>query len=237
MPWWTRPRAAVRPQPSSVDPHLCTGCEQCSLDCPFDAIAMRPVAGGRAEQVAVVDPARCVSCGICAGSCAPMAVGPPGRTGREQLARARAYLRAHPDAARDVLVIACAQSVPAAQLPDAQIYPTPCAGNLHSSVVELFIRSGVPGVLVASCPPRDCQGREGPRWLEARLFGGREAELQERVDRRRVRIAYVCAGEVGLLRADLARFRADQAAQERAIAESDFDLALECERSAAGAES
>jgi ferredoxin len=233
VPRWTRPRAAARPRPSSVDPHLCTGCEQCSLDCPFDAIAMRPITGGRADRVAEVDPARCVSCGICAGSCAPMAVGPPGHSGRDQLARARAYLHAHGAATRDVIVIACAQSAPPD--PDAQVFPTPCAGNLHSSVVELFIRSGVPGVLVASCPPRDCRGREGPRWLEARLYAEREAELQERVDRRRVRVAYVGAGEVRELRAALARFRTDLAAQQRAVAETNVDLALECERGAAGA--
>ena len=33
-----------------------------------------------------VNPDLCVSCGICAASCAPMGVGPPGRTGRDQLA-------------------------------------------------------------------------------------------------------------------------------------------------------
>jgi ferredoxin len=236
LPWWTRPRADARPLPSSVDPHLCTGCEQCSLDCPFDAIAMRPVPGARAERVAQVDPARCVSCGICAGSCAPMAVGPPGRSGRDQLARARAWLREHPEATGDVLVIACARSVPPARQPGARCYPVDCAGNLHSSVVELYVRSGVPGVLVASCPPRDCAGREGPRWLEARLFAGREAELQERVDRRRVRVVFASSGEAGALREALERFRADLGAHGRADAEADVDLLLECERGAAGAD-
>ena len=230
VPWWTRPRAAQRAQPSHVDPHLCTGCEQCAQDCPFAAIEMRPVVGGRAPLAAHVDPARCVACGICAGSCAPMAVGPPGRTGRDQLAAARAFLREHPEATRDVVVIACANGVPASRLSDAQVYPASCAGNLHSSVVELFVRSGVPGVLVASCPPRDCRGREGPRWLEARLFDGREAELQERVDRRRVRVVHASSGESARLRDALARFRAELAGHPPAAREADVELALECER-------
>jgi coenzyme F420-reducing hydrogenase delta subunit/Pyruvate/2-oxoacid:ferredoxin oxidoreductase delta subunit len=234
VPWWTRPRAAAQPKPSSVDPHRCTGCEQCALDCPYAAIEMLPVVGGRAALAAHVDPARCVSCGICAGSCAPMAVGPPGRTGREQLEAARAYVREHPDATRDVILIACANSVQAARLPDAQVYPIPCAGNLHSSVVELFVRSGTAGVLVASCPPRDCHGREGPRWLEARLFGGREAELQERVDRRRVRVVQASAGEVARVREALGSFRRELAQLEAAIAEPHVDLADECEPSARG---
>ena len=45
-----------------------------------------------AGMVARVDPDLCVSCGICAGSCAPMVVGPPGRSGRDQLAQVRANL-------------------------------------------------------------------------------------------------------------------------------------------------
>jgi len=32
------------------------------------------------------------------------------------------------------------------------------------------------------CPPRDCAGREGPKWLDARLFREREAELQKQID-------------------------------------------------------
>ncbi|HVN40124.1 MAG TPA: cytochrome b N-terminal domain-containing protein [Myxococcota bacterium] len=231
LPWWSRPRAELRREPSSVDPHLCTGCEQCALDCPFDAIEMRPVEG-RATPAAHVEPERCVSCGICAGSCAPMAVGPPGRTGRDQLATARDLLREHPEVRDDVIVVACANGVPASALPGSRIYPVSCAGSVHSSVIELFVRSGVPGVLVASCPPRDCRNREGPRWLEARLYAGREAELQERVDRRRVRV--VSARDPALVRAALERFRADLADQGRARAESEVDLALECERAAEG---
>ena len=46
----------------------------------------------RPTLIARVDPARCVSCGICAGSCAPMGIGPPGRSGRDQLAATRALL-------------------------------------------------------------------------------------------------------------------------------------------------
>lgn len=235
VPGWLRPPVAQRPPPSYVDPHLCTGCEQCALDCPYTAIEMRPGPEGRTTLAAHVDPARCVSCGICAGSCAPMAVGPPGRTGREQLAAARSFLAARADATRDVVVIACANGVPASRLAGVQLYPVSCAGNLHSSVVELLIRSGVPGVLVASCPARDCRGREGPRWLEARLFAGREAELQERVDRRRVRVVHVSSAEGAALRDALARFRDELAAHQRADAEADVELERECERSPAEA--
>jgi coenzyme F420-reducing hydrogenase delta subunit len=77
------------------------------------------------------------------------------------------------------------------------IYPGDCSGSLHTSVIELLVRAGAPGVLVLSCPPRDCWNREGPNWLVERMYNEREAELQARVDRARVRVEHVSANEAG----------------------------------------
>jgi coenzyme F420-reducing hydrogenase delta subunit len=100
-----------------------------------------------------------------------------------------------------VIAVCCAQApathVAALVARGAQIHSVPCVGNLHSSVIELFVRRGAPGVVVFGCPPRDCVGREGPKWLRERLFNDREAELQPRVDRRRVRIGTVAPGDLG----------------------------------------
>jgi ferredoxin len=233
-PWWTRPHRAGRAAPSHVDPQLCTGCEQCALDCPFDAIEMiaREIAPdasaehARSPSYARVDPARCVACGVCAGSCAPMAVGPPLRTGRDQLAAARELVRALP-AASDVVVIACDRGARAPL--GAPCFAIDCAGNLHTSIVELFVRAGAAGVLVASCPPRDCRNREGPKWLGERLFHDREAELHARVDRTRVRVVHASAREPELLRAALAAFRRELAELAGAEAEKEIELETECE--------
>jgi coenzyme F420-reducing hydrogenase delta subunit/NAD-dependent dihydropyrimidine dehydrogenase PreA subunit len=212
-----------------VDERLCTGCEQCFLDCPYEAIAMIPRTDGRETLVARVDPLRCVSCGICAGSCAPMGVGPPGRTGRDQLRRVEQVVKdLRPGG--DVIAIVCDRAIPASlALDDATLYPVSCAGSVHTSVVEYFTRKGVEGVLIAACPPRDCWNREGPKWLEQRLYHEREAELQERVDRRRVRLAYTSAGSPDALRRAVAAFRAELAALERARGEDDVDLVTMCE--------
>ena len=237
VPVWTRPAAAARPAPSTVDESLCTGCEQCYVDCPYEAIAMMPrpggSAGGRSALVAHVNPARCVSCGICAGSCAPMGVGPPGRTGRDQLSAVRAFAAARRLGARDVVVIACDRGAggiarEAAGRADLAVHPVTCAGNLHTSVVEYLVRAGAGGVLVASCPPRDCWSREGPTWLEERLYHDREAELQERVDRRRVRVVHAGQRERSAVDAALARFRSEIAALAEAEAEAAGDLIREC---------
>lgn len=252
-PWWTRPRRSARAAPSHVDPERCTGCEQCALDCPFDAIAMRerglaPEHGASArgegdrgpapldlvrksDRYAHVDPELCVSCGVCAGSCAPMAVGPPGRTGRDQLSAARAFVAARAPAAHEVVVIACNQSAGAAFAGEAgapRRLALECAGNLHSSVVELLLRSGAGGVLVAACPPRDCRAREGPKWLGERLFHEREAELHARVDRTRVRVASAGSSERAAFAQALVRFRAEIAAREQAQAEAAVEVDAEC---------
>jgi heterodisulfide reductase subunit A-like polyferredoxin len=49
----------------------CTGCNLCSLDCPWSAIEMVPApAGSRFKLLATVKPYRCTGCGVCVGACA-----------------------------------------------------------------------------------------------------------------------------------------------------------------------
>jgi ferredoxin len=232
VPRWTRPSRAERP-PSWVDEAICVGCRQCAWDCPYEAITMLPRADGRAELVARVDPERCVSCGICAGSCAPMGVGPPGRTGRDQLERVRAFL-GEPAARRGgVVAIVCEHGAGALagviEREGAVVYPVDCAGNLHTSVVELMLRGGAGGVVVLPCPPRDCRNREGPRWMAARMYQGREAELQARVDRRRILIASAGAGEPEVAAAAVRALRAAVEALDRPEAEARPEPDTTCE--------
>ena len=233
IPFWTRPRAARRPPASTVDDRLCTGCVQCSLDCPYEAITMVGRSDGRAELLAQVDPARCVSCGICAGSCAPMGVGPPGRTGRDQLSDLRRVLEDAPPPAGGVVVLACDRGLgdPTARWdPDgARLQSIPCAGNLHTSIVEQWLRAGAAGVLVLACPPRDCWNREGPTWAGERLFNDREAELHRRVDKNRVRLAYASRSEAGAGQAELTRFREELAERAREEGHEEVDPIRECD--------
>ncbi len=201
VPWFTARHGDAAPAPSVVDEDICVGCVQCSLDCPYGAITMFGRVSRRSDLVARVDPDLCVSCGICAGSCAPMGVGPPGRDGRDQIATVREFVAAPARRAGEVIVISCdhgagafaAEVSAAGGVP----YPIDCAGNLHTSVIEMLLRGGAGGVLILACPERDCWNREGPRWLGARVHGRREAELQPRVERARVRIAHVGARERG----------------------------------------
>ena len=233
VPLVTRRPGPVAPKPSVVDESLCTGCVQCSLDCPYAAIEMIARPNRPGEIVARVDPALCVSCGICSGSCAPMGVGPPGRTGRDQIAQVQAFLASPDRRPREVVVIGCNQGpgahAAALSAEGAAFFPIDCAGNLHTSVIELLIRGGSAGVLMLACPPRDCRHREGPRWLGERVYHEREAELQSRVDRRRVRIAYANAAERGRAVAALREFAADLQALRAPDAERAIEIGAICE--------
>ena len=233
-PRLTARRGAAKPPPSLVDEALCTGCLQCALDCPYGAIEMMPRdLPGRSPLVARVDPDLCVSCGICAGSCAPMGVGPDGRTGRDQLAAVRAFLSAPGRVPGEIVAICCEHGggarAPLLEARGAAVYPITCAGNLHSSVVEQLLRGGAGGVAILACPPRDCWHREGPRWLAERLYHGREAELQPRVPRERVRTIHAAAHETAVMLAALDTFTAAVADLGVGPSAADDDDEVVCE--------
>lgn len=237
-PAFTARRAADKPAPSVVDEDLCTGCFQCARDCPYGAIQMIERASRRSMLVAKVDPDLCVSCGICAGSCAPMGVGPPGRTGRDQLARVQAFLASPERRPAEIVTVCCEHSAAtyrsALGAEGAATYTVECAGNVHTSAIELLIRGGAGGVLVLTCPPRDCWNREGPKWLTERVYHEREAELQARVDRARVRIVSVAAGESREAIAALRAFSTHVARLALPVRERSVAIDAECERSTVG---
>ena len=241
LPVLTARRGAARPAPSTVDQEICTGCLQCSLDCPYGAIQMIKRTDNRPTLVASVDPALCVSCGICAGSCAPMGVGPPGRTGRDQVAQVQAFLGQPGRRAGQIVAICCDHGAGAyaSAIADegAALYTVDCAGNLHTSVIELLLRGGAGGVLVLACQPRDCRSREGPRWLVERVYHEREAELQARVDRRRVQVVTVAAGERRLAVSALRAFAGGIPTLSGVPPEPSGDLHAVCESATEGSQS
>ncbi len=241
VPALTARRGVKRPAPSTVDQEICTGCLQCSLDCPYGAIQMIKRTDNRPTLVASVDPSLCVSCGICAGSCAPMGVGPPGRTGRDQIAQVHAFLAEPRRRAGQIVAICCEHGAGAyrSAIADhgAALYTVDCAGNLHTTVIELLLRAGAGGVLVLACQARDCRSREGPRWLVERLYDGREAELQARVDRRRVQVVHVAAGERQLAISAQRAFANGIPTLPRVATEPSGDLHSACEPVTTGGQS
>ncbi|MBI4081441.1 MAG: cytochrome b N-terminal domain-containing protein [Candidatus Lambdaproteobacteria bacterium] len=236
VPWWWRPSGRRQALPAVADELLCTGCTQCYKDCPYEAINMVPAPPENTATpvVARVNPALCVSCGICAGSCAPMVIGPPGRTGRDHLLQVQAFHRETQPKPTDVVALACMQGLGPAlleALPEGvHGYPLHCAAAFHTSAVEYLLRRGVAGVFIVGCPHRHGQYREGSAWIQARLYEEREAELQPRVDKSRVRLAALGGGELAEGLAALKAFRAELLGRaEPPTDQGHLESAPECE--------
>ena len=182
--------------------------------------------------VAVVDPALCAGCGICAGACpsstpfrsvAELVTGidmpqAPVHALRTELEVALAKLAAAgPDGgAPRVVVFGChpAQGGPdLARIADERTATLSllCAAQLPPSFVEFALRAGAEGVLVTGCRDGDCMYRLGNQWTEERLAGVREPHLRTAVPRDRVRVAWAGRQDSDVLATALAAFRASLA--------------------------
>jgi ferredoxin len=203
LPWVFRPARSERLGPASVDPESCEGCEQCFQDCPFDAIEM--VTGLHPERhplLAQVQPDLCVSCGLCTGSCASLAIGPPGRTARDQLAAARRLVAALAGTASGTLLVGCRhnggltdrlRSHSAAER-TTTLVELDCAGTLHPGTVS-YLGRRFAGTLILACPPQNCLYREGSDLAEARILGERPPAVAGQIERLPVRLLKASLGE------------------------------------------
>ena len=194
VPWLLRPARAVRSAPSVVDPESCEGCQQCFQDCPYDAIQMIPgLHPERHPLRAEVLPDLCVSCGLCAGSCASLAIGPPGRTARDQLAVARQLVASSAAHERRSLLVACRYN---GGLPDrfaadpATVrFEVDCTGTLHPGTVS-YLGRHFADTQVVTCPPQNCLYREGSTLAGARIVGERAPAVAGQIARLPVRVLH-----------------------------------------------
>jgi len=244
LPWLPR----ARPQPvAQVDPANCNGCGRCFADCPYAAITMQTRTDGIAEMrasdiaaigadakrgagIAVVDPALCASCGICAGSCpsstpfrsiAELVTGidlpqlPIGQLRsrlKYQIARLKGEVK--------LLVFGCDQAVDVRTLqrPDTAAMSLVCAGQLPPAFVEYALRQGADGVMVTGCGECDCEFRLGNTWTEQRLRGEREPHLRRTVSPQELRVVWASTHERDRLAREVDAFRAELAARKQPAA-------------------
>jgi ferredoxin len=203
VPWVLRPSRGDVPPPAVADPDLCEGCEQCLNDCPYDAIEM---VTGKNPDVhplrAQVQADRCTSCGLCAGSCTSLAIGPDQRTARHQLAAARHLVASHADPGRRTLLVACRNNGGlAARLErrcrnDGSLawFPVDCAGTLHPGTVS-YLAGHFGGTLIVACPPQNCLHRHGASLADARILGERRPAIPGRIARLPVRVLHASLAE------------------------------------------
>lgn len=194
VPLWWRPREPEKPGVSIHDEEKCTGCTQCAQDCPFEAIEMVPRTKGEgSKEVAHVFDNLCVGCGICAGSCTQFAIGPQGRSGRDQLAKIKSLVTQIEKNFSGVALISCHNNTLSrrvlkhlnATYPNLHQINVDCIGGVHTGVVTLLL-TRYQKVLLSACPPEKCQSREGVELEQWRLFENRSPGLPKNINLDRV---------------------------------------------------
>ncbi len=190
IPWLP---AGPRPPQVLVNAERCTGCTKCALDCPYQAIRMVERTDGRRHKyVAVAQPNRCVSCGLCIGSCDVLALSlgpqPPELLQQTVAGRITQARQAAPErpvkvvftcerhAAQGARAFLNVDQVLAGQT--VTVIPLPCVGTLHPNLITKTLDLGAADVQVVGCPPEDCAQREGNVWAHSRLTRQRLPRLK-----------------------------------------------------------
>ncbi len=215
LPFWRIPKKRLA---AEVVESRCNACRQCFHDCPFNAIKMIPRTDGKKYKGrSWVDPSKCVSCGICAGSCDSAGIGLPEfpvlRVRKELEAATKATVARGPG---DYVAFVCQEAVnlhlaeeaTSPYLPGFRIQEVPCIGWLHPLTVERLLKRGTPGVLLAACESGYCKHREGPKWTRLRFAGERKPFFRaDQVDPDKVKIIEIKSGAGKELSRAAAAFR------------------------------
>ncbi|MEX0769583.1 MAG: cytochrome b N-terminal domain-containing protein [Balneolaceae bacterium] len=176
-----------------VDPAKCNGCTQCFLDCPYNAISMFPredEKNKKSDFIAWIDPSVCVSCGICVGSCDPVAIDYPNLSPWEIRRKLDQWIDKDIASLQgEYIAFVCGNSAGSLltidsetgyckEMPGYHVCTVPCAGWVHPSLIERALKKGAAGVLVAGCES-DPDFRLGADWLGNRIEGKRHPEFRK----------------------------------------------------------
>ena len=194
IPLFWKPRNKEAFRSSRVDKDLCLGCKQCQRDCPYDAITMEP-REGKIPLYSMVHKDLCVSCGACVASCDDMAIGPKDRTANEQLEAIKLKISKleNKNLKEKFAIIICSTNYNSFKIiedkkdKDLILFQIPCASNLHSFSIEEIIKK-FKGIIIWTCPSRNCESRYGVELLNERIFEYRHPTPSRRIDRRKIKV-------------------------------------------------
>jgi coenzyme F420-reducing hydrogenase delta subunit/ferredoxin len=212
---------------AEVNLKYCSGCRFCVADCPYEAVVMKPRSDGmHFLEEAVVVPERCVSCGICIGSC-PSSTPFRSETGyvsgiempslpisglrvamTENLAKLEGDAR--------VMVFGCDNAADVGKLrgKGVAVMSLPCTAMLPPSFIEYALNEHrVDGVFITGCRENDCYHRMGGLWTEQRLAAKREPRLRDRAERERIKLFWASSDDIGELVLELESFRSSLRSQ------------------------
>ncbi len=168
FPWLIKGR---RNPPARIDLDRCTGCEQCYIDCPYEAITMKSLDG---DKKAILKENKCAGCGICVGSCSSKAIDIPTYPFQEIIEivkREKPYY----------LAFRCPFSAKIPEREGLLSFTVPCIGSVNALHAEELLNLGLEGLILVSCEYEDCYFREGNKWLEERYSRKRRPILRKKV--------------------------------------------------------
>jgi ferredoxin/coenzyme F420-reducing hydrogenase delta subunit len=201
LPWMPAMRRAPVAQVNLAN---CNGCKRCADDCPYNAISMEPRTDGLPfEHEAVVDPAVCVSCGICAGACPTSTpfrrasalipgIDLPHRPLRDLRAEIQRVAAGLTGPSR-VLLIGCDHGGQLSGFAgkDRAAVSLPCTAALPPSFIDYALsRNLADGIVITGCREGNCHNRFGIAWMTGRLARRRDPYLRQRVAADRLLVAW-----------------------------------------------
>lgn len=199
----------------------CNGCKRCADDCPYNAISMDPRSDGLPfAHEAVVDPAVCVSCGICAGACptsTPFRRATALIPGIDLPHRPLRDLRAEIDKATAalagpsrLLLFGCDHGGQLAGFAgkDCATVSLPCTAALPPSFIDYVLsRNLADGIVITGCREGNCHNRFGITWMADRLARRRDPYLRARVPAERLLVAWGGTAERRRVAGEIAAFQ------------------------------
>jgi ferredoxin/coenzyme F420-reducing hydrogenase delta subunit len=213
MPWLPPLRRA---KPAEVDLAHCNGCTRCADDCPYEAIRMVPRTDGMPFPTqAQVNPALCVTCGICVGACpssTPFRRSTDLRTGIDLPDRPLRLLRECVVAAATTLLesprimtLTCEHGAGARRTVGTVVLP--CVAMAPPSLIDFILsRNLADGIIVAGCAESACYHRLGVAWTKQRFDRTRDPYLRARVPRDRIAMIWTLALETRRFKREVAIF-------------------------------
>lgn len=182
VPWLSKP---ARIHHAELELSACTGCTLCALDCPYEAIAMRPRSDGLDFKFeAEISKNLCSGCGICIGSCDYDALNLASYSVSQPHQNIRDLLEKNPVKGKNYLGLICKNQAQKAgsigfstEDDQLQMLELECVGKFGKSMLDTATRANAAGIIAYSCPDGNCNFREGNIWFEERMNNMRKPKF------------------------------------------------------------